>query len=560
MSFRTRLFIATSLAVLVPLTVLALGIRREMDRRLSDESRHRGEAALESLRAEVEREHEGLLARLAALAADLARENRFRLAAVQGDPASRSYLLDWGGTAMRLSGLGVLQLQDSAGRILSSGHFRNEYDQLRPELPQFLAAAGRRPALARVRTAESPLLALAAAEPFTVAGRRFVLVGGTAAEERFLQRLDPDPELAVTLDAPGTAPSSATGADSIGSLTLPFLDALQSSGADSVRLVVTRTSGTLAALRRGLNTWFLVSLAVTTMLAVLLAAWLSRRISRPLTDLAEKTAAIDLDRLDQDFATDREDEIGALSRLLGAMTARLRAGAARLRDAERRIAMGDLARQVNHDIKNGFVPIRNVLRHFDEVAQDRAGDAARGLRRAAGHARLEPRLPRHARAQLCRLSPAARREACDVNAVVDGGRPRDPPAPATVRPGSPAIFRPLPPTGWCSAASSRTSWATRWTARRRTTARSSSRPSLARDGRGAAVRITIADTGPGMTRAELDRAFDDFYTTKAGGTGLGLSIVRRLVVDLGGAMRMETEPGAGTRAIVELPAAVEEPR
>ena len=71
--------------------------------------------------------------------------------------------------------------------------------------------------------------------------------------------------------------------------------------------------------------------------------------------------------------------------------------------------------------------------------------------------------------------------------------------------------------------------------------------------RGAAVRITVADTGRGMSREELDHAFDDFYTTKAGGTGLGLSIVRRLVLDLGGALRIETEPGAGTRAVVELP-------
>jgi signal transduction histidine kinase len=56
-----------------------------------------------------------------------------------------------------------------------------------------------------------------------------------------------------------------------------------------------------------------------------------------------------------------------------------------------------------------------------------------------------------------------------------------------------------------------------------------------------------------MSKAELDRAFDDFHTTKAGGTGLGLSIVRRLVLDLGGALRIETAPGTGTRAIVELP-------
>jgi signal transduction histidine kinase len=67
------------------------------------------------------------------------------------------------------------------------------------------------------------------------------------------------------------------------------------------------------------------------------------------------------------------------------------------------------------------------------------------------------------------------------------------------------------------------------------------------------VRVTVTDTGPGMSRVELDRAFDDFHTTKTGGTGLGLSIVRRLVLDLGGALRIETTPGAGTRAIVELP-------
>ncbi|MFL5518350.1 MAG: sensor histidine kinase, partial [Gemmatimonadales bacterium] len=70
---------------------------------------------------------------------------------------------------------------------------------------------------------------------------------------------------------------------------------------------------------------------------------------------------------------------------------------------------------------------------------------------------------------------------------------------------------------------------------------------------GALVRLTVTDTGPGMSRPELDRAFDDFHTTKEGGTGLGLSIVRRLVVDLGGAFRIETAPGAGTRAHVELP-------
>jgi signal transduction histidine kinase len=554
-SFRARLFVATSFAVLVPLTILALGVRREMDRRLSEESRRRGDAAVQALGTELARERERVAAQLVALAKDLSADNRFRLAAVQGEAASRAYLLDWAGGAMRLSGLSLLQVQDSTGRILSSGHFRNEYDRLRPELPGFLLATGDAPALVRVRTAESPLLALAAAERFAVAGRPFVLVGGIAAEDRFLRRLDPDPDLSVALDTPDSARARGAGAQAVGSFSLPFLDAQGASATDTARLVVTRTSGTLAALQRGLNTWFVVSLVVTALLAVALAAWLSRLISRPLTELADKTAAIDLDRLDLDFTTEREDEIGALSRLLGAMTARLRTGAARLRDAERRVAMGDLARQVNHDIKNGLVPIRNVLRHLEEVARDRPETLGTVFeeRRPTLDSSVSY-LDTLAR-NYARLSPAAAPEACDVNAMVSEVV-RASAAGATVRT---RLASALPPAA-----------ADRLMLRRVlenlvgnaadsvSSAKGGevevSTESVTRDGSGPVVRITVADTGPGMTRAELDRAFDDFYTTKAGGTGLGLSIVRRLILDLGGAFRIDTEPGAGTRATVEIPA------
>jgi signal transduction histidine kinase len=68
------------------------------------------------------------------------------------------------------------------------------------------------------------------------------------------------------------------------------------------------------------------------------------------------------------------------------------------------------------------------------------------------------------------------------------------------------------------------------------------------------VIIVVADTGPGMTREQLDKISEDFYTTKPSGTGLGLSIVRRLILDLQGNLKIETEPGTGTRVSVELPA------
>src|SRR5262249_46620710 len=67
------------------------------------------------------------------------------------------------------------------------------------------------------------------------------------------------------------------------------------------------------------------------------------------------------------------------------------------------------------------------------------------------------------------------------------------------------------------------------------------------------VRIAVSDTGKGMSKADLDRAFDDFYTTKAGGTRLGRSIVRPVVLDSNGPLQADTEPGKGSPFIVEIP-------
>ena len=56
-----------------------------------------------------------------------------------------------------------------------------------------------------------------------------------------------------------------------------------------------------------------------------------------------------------------------------------------------------------------------------------------------------------------------------------------------------------------------------------------------------------------MSADEARRIFEDFYTTKEGGTGLGLSIVRRLLMDVGGTIDVETAPGKGTRMVIDIP-------
>ena len=557
MSFRTRLFLGILVAVLLPLGALAYGVRREMERRLTAEYEGRVGSMAGVIETDLVREGGTVGSRLRALISDLSRDNRFRLAALQGDPAARRYLLDYAGNAMKLSGLSMLQIQDSAGRILSSGHFRNEFDQLQPELPALLAQASGTIALVRTRTAETQLLALARVDSFRVGGRRFSAVGGVPAEARLLDRLVRDRDLAVDLVYPGREPVSRSGARVIREITLPYLDLLSGSrvALDTARFVVTQSLETLQALQRSVDRWFLLAFGLTVAAALALAGWLSSRISRPLRELAQKTSQIDLDQLDQSFESEREDEIGALTRLLGGMTERIRNSSARLREAERRAAVGDLARQINHDIKNGLAPIRNVLRHFSQVARQEPAllPAVFEERRGTLDSSVEY-LETLAR-NYARLSPTIERTACDVNAVVEevlrntaaDGRvlhtnltERLPPAI-----GDALMLRRILENLVGNAVDSLGGGSGAVTV--------TTEPAGG-DGEPPRVRVVVADTGTGMTRRELDHAFDDFYTTKTDGTGLGLSIVRRLILDLNGTLRVETEPGSGTRFVVELPA------
>jgi two-component system, NtrC family, nitrogen regulation sensor histidine kinase NtrY len=70
---------------------------------------------------------------------------------------------------------------------------------------------------------------------------------------------------------------------------------------------------------------------------------------------------------------------------------------------------------------------------------------------------------------------------------------------------------------------------------------------------GNAVRISIADTGQGLTPEECERLFTPYYTTKHHGTGLGLAIVQSVVSDHHGKISVVSEPGHGSTFIIELP-------
>jgi signal transduction histidine kinase/CheY-like chemotaxis protein len=79
------------------------------------------------------------------------------------------------------------------------------------------------------------------------------------------------------------------------------------------------------------------------------------------------------------------------------------------------------------------------------------------------------------------------------------------------------------------------------------------------NGQTAEMRITVADSGPGIAGDKLQILFDEFTqadastTRKYGGTGLGLAISKKLVELMGGAIQVASEPGKGTKFWFTLP-------
>jgi PAS domain S-box-containing protein len=74
---------------------------------------------------------------------------------------------------------------------------------------------------------------------------------------------------------------------------------------------------------------------------------------------------------------------------------------------------------------------------------------------------------------------------------------------------------------------------------------------------GASVRLTVADHGPGISRADAERIFDRFERAVSirhyAGMGLGLFIVRHIVERHGGAIAIDQTPGGGASFVIELP-------
>jgi two-component system sensor histidine kinase BaeS len=305
------------------------------------------------------------------------------------------------------------------------------------------------------------------------------------------------------------------------------------------------------------RTVLLTALGVALLMAAL-GALLARTITRPVERLKTAAARVAAGDYSSRVPADRDDELGQLADAFNEMAAKI---AAHVGEMQRQEALRrDLVANVSHDLATPLTAIQGYIEALaDGVVHDERGRAescriiskeVARLRRLVADLQQMARLEAGARA--LDLAPL------DLTTLVEETL-------AVVRPEFArkgvelccALPAELPPVHADADKITQVLLNLVDNALRYTPPGGTVR--LEGASAGDCVRITVRDTGDGITATDLERIFDRFYradpsrTGATGGSGLGLAIARAIVTAHGGQIGATSVPGAGTAITFTLP-------
>jgi len=290
---------------------------------------------------------------------------------------------------------------------------------------------------------------------------------------------------------------------------------------------------------------------------LILTWWISRRITRPIEELAEGARDVASGRWDRHIDLRGRDEVGQLAGAFNEMTHTLASQKERLVQAERVAAWRELARRLAHELRNPLFPLQITVENLQrarQLSQDQFQEVFN-----ESTATLKAELA-NLNAIVNRFSdfskmPTPRFTRVRVNeALRDAMRLFEPQFNAVGKPpiatelflaeglpevdADPDLLHKAFQNLILNALDAMPSGGT---LKLRTSEQ---------EGK---VRMEISDTGKGLTPEECSRLFTPYYTTKQLGTGLGLAIVQSIVSDHHGTISVSSEESRGTTFRIDLP-------
>ena len=589
MTFRSKLFVVFTLALLLSLGLIAAGVTREMRRASAEWNRQQSEALAGQFQREVERRRQDVARRVQA-AADA--EGTIRMAIDLSRP--KADVSVYARDARGVSESHHLDFLDFAGdddTIISSAEFPARVGSKIAWLAQPDAWAARGAFLTKVDTPDGPALGLLAVSTLRVGDRNLYVVGGERLDKGFLAALTvpPGTRALLYLDLDPSFQDSnlvdESGPVAQGERLEPFISQQRRQpGPQMFQILWTSdqaSAETFFALPLlGRQNEFLAALLVGSsqrgavmrerrilrvssiiagaglLLGILVSWWGAARVTRPARELDQAVRAISQGHWKVHVHPRGPNEMGQLARDFNRMTERLAEQRERMLQAERVAAWRDVARGLTAEVERSLAPLQTAADNFDrakdqnpelldEVARASAGALLPGL---ASVKTVAGRF--HNFAKPPQLAP----EPVHLNELVRGVVKLFEPQFSAV--GRPPITPELHLDESLPAIQADAALLRRAIENLVLNAMDAM-PSggvlmLRTTQRDGGVELEVADTGTGLAAEEHERLFTPGYAMKQHGADMGLAIVQAIVSDHGGRISVESEAGVGTSFHVRL--------
>ena len=330
-------------------------------------------------------------------------------------------------------------------------------------------------------------------------------------------------------------------------------------GADTVYVRVARPFSDIQALDRQIQIIIWAIGVLSVIIIAFVSSRASRRITRPILEIASAARAIREGELSRRIPVTTKDEIGTLASSINDMAGKLGNDIIQLKKLER--VRSEFLGNVSHELRTPIFSLQGFLETLLDGAVDDPAVNRDFLEKAHKHAgRLNALL--NDLIEISRIESGEMKMSFRFMPVADLLREvSDEMAPAAAK----KNIRLIVDTGECTDDKV---YADRErlkqvminlldNAIKYTEDGGSITVSARREGTGA-VSVEVADTGTGIPGQHLGRIFERFYrvdkdrSRDVGGTGLGLAIVKHIVEAHGGAIRVESIVGKGSRFMFTL--------
>ena len=592
MSFRTKVFVIFLITVLASVSLVAYGVTYYTQRSFEQMDAQRTEALVAQFKKEFAQRGEMVVQQVENITnADITVRMVLDLARPNADASL--YLHDANGAA-QTHNLDFVEFVNSDGALISSAQYPARVGYKNDWVTENKNWDGTGAFLKREELPEGVALSLTAVRTQNVGDKVVYIIGGRRLDQNFLASLVLPTGMRALLYRnlePTFVPTNLTdaaGAVSQADQFQPIIEQFQKqsqpemivktiewtrdpASAESFHampltgrhnellgvLLLGSPQRELVLLRRQiLKTAACVALAAI-FIGLLLSWWISKRITRPVEELANGARDVASGRWDTRIDVHGSDEIGELAGAFNNMTRTLAAQKEKLVQTERVAAWRELARRLAHELRNPLFPLQITVENLQRARQLGPAQFQEVFNEATATLKAELSNLNSIVGRFSDFSkmPAPHFTRMNVNdALRNVVRLFEPQFTAVGKPAITTEYFLKESLPEIDADPDLLHRAFQNLVLNALDAMPAGGTLTLRTADGQdAVRIEVADTGKGLTPEECSRLFTPYYTTKQLGTGLGLAIVQSVVSDHHGTISVSSEEGRGTTFRIELP-------